>query len=112
MYGGASGIRDLARLEAAVGAAQSGSGDAYYNGDVWEMAAAYLYAIVQGHPFVDGNKRVGLMTANVFLSMNGLQVVANEDSYADLVLAVASGTKSKLEVAEFLRENTTSALQR
>ena len=74
------------------------------------MAAAYLFYIVQGHPFVDGNKRAGLMTANAFLRMNGLDVVVEEDAYADLVLAVASGSKGKAEVAAFLRRSTAPVL--
>ncbi|HEY8657200.1 MAG TPA: type II toxin-antitoxin system death-on-curing family toxin [Candidatus Limnocylindria bacterium] len=106
-YGGTSGIRDLGRLEAAVGAPQSGSGDAYYHEDVWEMAAAYLFHIVQGHPFIDGNKRAGLMAANTFLRMNDLAVIAEEDTYADLVLAIAAGSKGKSEAATFFRQFTT-----
>ena len=110
VYGGTSGIRDLGHLEAAVGAPQSGAGEVYYHEDVWEMAAAYLFYIVQGHPFVDGNKRAGLMTANAFLRMNGLDVVVEEDAYADLVRAVASGSKGKAEVAAFLRRSTAPVL--
>ena len=109
MYGGSPGIRDLGRLEAAVAAPQSGSGDLYYHSDIWEMAAAYLFHIVQGHPFIDGNKRAGLLTANAFLRMNDLVVVADEDAYADLVLTVASGSMGKPQVAEFLRRATVPA---
>ena len=103
-YGGSLGIRDLGRLEAAVAAPQAGSGEVYYHADIWEMAAAYLSYIVQGHPFIDGNKRAGLMSANAFLRMNDLTVVVEGDTYSDLVLAVASGSSGKAEVAEFLRQ--------
>ena len=106
VYGGSLGIRDLGRLEAAVAAPQAGSGEVYYHTDIWEMAAAYLFYIVQGHPFIDGNKRAGLMSASAFLRMNDLTVVVDEDAYADLVLAVASGSSGKAEVAEFLRQGT------
>jgi death-on-curing protein len=109
VYGGSLGIRDLGRLEAAVAAPQTGSGDAYDHADIWEMAAAYLFHIVQGPPFIDGNKRTGLMSANAFLRMNHLIVVVDEDAYADLVLAVASGTRGKTEVAGFLRHGTVPA---
>ena len=108
-YGGSHGLRDLGRLEAAVAMPRAGSGDVYYHTDLWEMAAAYLFHIVDGHPFIDGNKRTGLMTANVFLRLNGLVVVANEDAYADLVLAVASGQADKTAIADFLRGHTAPA---
>ncbi len=41
-------------------------------GTLYEMAAAYLFHLVQNHPFVDGNKRVGLMATIIFLGLNGL----------------------------------------
>jgi death-on-curing protein len=39
--------------------------------DIFEIAAAYLYPLVQNHPFVDGNKRAGAVAALVFLELNG-----------------------------------------
>ncbi len=36
------------------------------------MAAAYAFHLCQNHPFVDGNKRVALASALVFLDLNGI----------------------------------------
>jgi len=47
-------------LDSAIAIPQAGFGDQYLHQDIFQMAAAYLYHIVQNHPFVDGNKRVGL----------------------------------------------------
>ncbi len=72
----------------------------------YEMAAAYLYHLVQNHAFIDGNKRIGVSAAIVFLQANGLDVVADQDELADFVLEVAQGLRRKPEIAEFLRQNT------
>jgi len=73
------------------------------------MAAAYLFHIVQNHPFIDGNKRVGAVAAYVFLALHGRRLTADSDTYADLVLAVARSETQKSAVAEFFRANTIPA---
>ncbi|MFO0840684.1 MAG: type II toxin-antitoxin system death-on-curing family toxin [Phycisphaerae bacterium] len=69
------------------------------------MAAAYLFHIVQNHPFVDGNKRTGTAAALVFLEMNGITIEADEDALVELVLKVAQGRADKPRIAEFFRAN-------
>lgn len=69
------------------------------------MAAAYLFHLVQNHPFVDGNKRVGLAAAIAFLNLNGVQLTADSDDLVNLVLGVAEGKVDKETLAEFLRTN-------
>lgn len=72
--------------------------------DIYEMAVAYLYHIVLNHPFVDGNKRTGLVCAIVFLELNGIHVKTDNTLIADFVLLVAQGLKDKKEIAAFLKE--------
>ena len=69
------------------------------------MAAAYLFHIVQNHPFIDGNKRVGAVAAYIFLAWNSLRLTADQASYAELVLSVARGETPKSAVAEFFRSH-------
>ncbi len=69
------------------------------------MAAAYLFHLVENHAFIDGNKRAGLYAALAFLDKNGIEVIADEDETADMVLEVAQGRLGKAEIAEFLRQN-------
>ncbi len=73
--------------------------------DVFEMAAAYLFHIVQNHPFVDGNKRVGAVAAVVFLELNGVETGASEDEFEALVWEVARGQSEKARIAEFFRHH-------
>lgn len=108
-YGGSSGVRDWALLRSAVAAPAATFGGKYLHGDLWEMAAAYLFHLVQNHPFIDGNKRVGAVAADVFLALNELRLVASQDDYAELVLSVARGKTNKSAVAEFFRVNTKAA---
>ncbi|MBL1142967.1 MAG: type II toxin-antitoxin system death-on-curing family toxin [Proteobacteria bacterium] len=65
-YGGATGIRDLGALEAALYRPQSG----YYENIIQE-AAALMESLAINHPFIDGNKRIAFAAMDVFLKING-----------------------------------------
>jgi death-on-curing protein len=69
------------------------------------MAAAYLFHVVQNHPFVDGNKRVGAAAALVFLELNQVDLKITNTALVQLVLDVAQGRTGKADVAEFFRKN-------
>lgn len=101
-YGGRPGIRDVGLLESSVAMPQAAMGGEYLHGDLFEMAAAYLFHIVKNHPFVDGNKRTGAVVALVFLEINGVKSELNEDELASVVISVAEGKAPKRDVAAFL----------
>ena len=73
--------------------------------DIFEMAAAYLYHVVQNHPFLDGNKRAGAALAIVFLAINDIDIDNDEDGLVELTLSVATGQSGKVEIAEFFRSH-------
>jgi death-on-curing protein len=104
-YGGALGIRDMGLLQSAVAMPAAGFGGQYLHGSLHEMAAAYLFHIVQNHPFLDGNKRTGAVAAVVFLELNGLELEADEDDFEALVTSVAKGASDKGAITEFLRRS-------
>ena len=108
-YGGAEGIRDFGMLQSAVAMPAAGFSGQFIPADPCEMAAAYLFHIVQNHPFIDGNKRVGAVAAYVFLAMNNLHLTADSSTYAELVFSVACGKTPKSAVADFFRANTVQA---
>ncbi len=107
-YGGNPGIRDLSLLQSAPAMPATGFGGRYLHTDLFEMAAAYLFHITQNHPFIDGNKRIGVVASLVFLSLNGVEVEADEDEFEKTMLAVANGKLDKAAVAKFLRKNSNS----
>ena len=104
-YGGHTGIRDLGLLQSALAMPAAGFGGKYLHSDLIEMSAAYLFHIVQNHPFVDGNKRTGTVAAIVFLSLNAIELQADETQLEKLVFDVAKGKAGKSTVADFLRKN-------
>jgi death-on-curing protein len=103
-YGGDPGLRDLGLLQSAMPAA--GFGGRYLHTDLFEMTAAYLFHITQNHPFVDGNKRTGAVASLVFLSLNDVELEADEEEFERIVLGVAQGKIDKAVVAEFFRKNS------
>lgn len=107
LYGGEPGIRDLGLLESALAMPVSGINGSYFHDDLPAKAAAYLYHIVNNHPFIDGNKRTGLAAAYVFLALNGYVLESDPDELADMVLSVAEGRIGKSEAADFLRTHVT-----
>jgi death on curing protein len=105
-YGGSPGIRDQGLLESAVAMAQAGFGEQYLHSTLFEMAAAYLFHIVNNHAFVDGNKRTGAMAAFTFLKLNQINLSAGELKFERLVRETAEGKVGKEKIAEFFQKNS------
>ncbi len=104
-YGGEHGVRDLALLESAVAQPQATFGGEFLHKDLFEMAAAYLFHIVQNHPLVDGNKRTALGAAVLFLAANGYELTETGTAeLADLVLEMVVQKRDKAWVADQLRQ--------
>ena len=106
-YGGAAEVRDPELPASALAVPAATFGGQYLHQDLPSMAAAYLYHLVQNHPFVDGNKRTGAAAARVFLRMNGVQFDPPAKEFEDVVLAVASGTADKDAAEAFFRRYAT-----
>ena len=104
-YGGLQGLRDVALLSSALGTPRATFGGEFLHPTLFEMAAAYLFHLVKNHPFLDGNKRVGLAAALVFLWLNDQEIDAEETELYELVLGVVEGGVTKEEVAAFLRQH-------
>jgi death-on-curing protein len=104
-YGGSPGIRDIGLLESAIAQTEASFDGQYLHADIFEMAAAYLYHLVMNHPFVDGNKRVGLEAALIFLEINNENLSASDEELVDLVLKTTAGQVGKREIAEFFRSH-------
>lgn len=102
-YGGTDGIRDVGLLESALAQPEATFGGQYLHNDIFEMAAAYLFHLVKNHPFIDGNKRVGLEAALLFLEINGHSIEATDEALVDLVLQTAQSQINKPQIADFFR---------
>jgi death-on-curing protein len=107
-HGGAPGVRDQGLLESALARPQN---VAAYNpdADTAAVAAAYAFGLARNHPFVDGNKRTALVALELFLALNGVDLLADDQSCVDVILRLAAGDFGEPELADWLREQTRAA---
>lgn len=103
-YGGEPGIRDINLLSSALAVPESTYDGRFLHNDLFEMAAAYAYHICQNHPFIDGNKRVALVAALVFLDFNGIEIDDPDDELYPMMMGVAQGKKDKKVLAALFRK--------
>ncbi len=99
-FGGMGGVTEagFARLEAAAATPLQSAFGAELYPELADKAGALAHAIVRGHPFTDGNKRVALAALDLLLSLNGASLTAsNEEAYA-LAMAAAD----RMERAELI----------
>jgi death on curing protein len=105
--GGGDGVRDIGLMHAAVSMPRQSFAGEYLHPDIPSMAAAYHFHLAQNHPFVDGNKRVSIAGALLFLRANGYAVNATEDDLYDITIRVASGQIDKRALTNWCRERIT-----
>ena len=107
--GGAPGVRDLGLMESALGRIDAGfGGESLYPG-LLEKAAALLEALIQNHPFIDGNKRTALMAAATLLEYNGVRLAYGPEDAVALTVGIAKHEVSLSEVGEWLRRHEVGA---
>ena len=109
-YSGAPGVLDEGRLESALSSPKNHF--AYGKTDLFEMAATYASAIVRDHPFKDGNKRVGLTIAGVFLELNGYRLTAPEEEAVAMTVGLAARKINPEEFAKWLRGNCEKVVEK
>lgn len=102
-HGGGRGVRDGRRLESAL--SRPRNLHAYGRATLPQMAAAYAAGVIEGHPFVDGNKRTGLALAIAFLEFNGLRFRGSEVEAVVHTLGLAAGQVSEEAFAAWLAAN-------
>lgn len=100
-HGGGAGLRDVALLESAL--AKPLNLAAYGEPDACALAAAYGYGIARNHAFIDGNKRTAFVAVELFLRLNGWQLMASDADCVLTMLAVATGELTESEFADWLR---------
>ena len=103
-FGGQSGIRDEGLLDSALAQPQSGFGGEYLHSHPFGMAAAYAYHIAENQPFIDGNKRTGLIAALTFLDICGIEIADAEGVLYGAMKAIGTGALSKQGLEDLLRK--------
>lgn len=103
-FGGMPGLRDEGALESALDRPVN---KAHYGcDDIIELAAAYLFGLAKNHAFVDGNKRIAIVTSAVFLMENGYEIITDDAVLYEFVLGVAAGDIDEEGAARFLGDHS------
>ena len=102
-HGGGVGVRDQGLLQSALSRPENLA--AYGKPDVADLATAYGYGISRNHAFIDGNKRTGFVAVELFLSLNGYVLSAEDSQCALTMLAVATGDMTEQALAAWIRSH-------
>lgn len=105
--GGSEGIRDLGLVAAAMARPQATFDGADLYRTLFTKAAALMASLVNNHPFVDGNKRVGITAAGLFLRLNGYRLSAANAELERFTLEVEQSRLTVDEMANWFREQST-----
>ena len=101
-----SGVRDKNLLASAVNIPfQTFMGNDLYP-SIYDKAAQLCYGIANNHPFTDGNKRTALHSMYVYLIINGIDITASQQEVENLIINVAAGNMTNVELAYWLEKNT------
>ena len=103
-HGGPPGLLEASRLESALASPRNLR--AYGSPDIFQLGAAYATSLVLNHPFRDGNKRIALAVAGVFLQLNGWRLEAAEADAVGVVVALSTRELDAEGFATWLRENS------
>jgi len=102
--GGSPGLPRLPALESAIALPRQTFGGADLYPSLEEKAAILGFALIQGHPFVDGNKRVGHAAMETFLMLNGSQLTATTEEGEQAILGVAASRWQKEDLLAWVRQ--------
>ena len=106
-HGGIVGIRDESLLLSALARPQNLA--AYgEEPDAASLAAAYAFGIARNHPFLDGNKRTAFVVMELFLSVNGWNLNADDADCISTMLSLAAGDLSEKALVTWLRQHIES----
>lgn len=100
-HGGSDGVRDMGLLESAIARPQNLY--SYGSIDVVDLAASLGYGIIRNHPFIDGNKRTGLVAMLLFLDYQGYDTNITDEEAVMFTLDLAAGKKTEAELSAWLR---------
>jgi death-on-curing protein len=103
--GGSHGVLNQGMLESALNrplqrAAYDDSADLFH------FAAAYAYGIIKNHPFIDGNKRTGMLAIRAFLYRNGFDFDPEDNDGVETAVKVASSEMDESALAAWIRANS------
>ncbi len=100
--GGLDGLRDRGLLESAIFSISSGFGEIEVYPTVEEKAARIAFGIVNNQAFLDGNKRIGMLSMLMILRLNQVDIKFTQRELIALGLGVADGSLGYNEILDWI----------
>ena len=100
--GGLDGIRDANMLDASINSPFHTFDGQYLYPTIQAMAAHLGFSLIKNHPFLDGNKRIGILSMLVFLDINGFPVTCTDNELIKLGLGLAESFITESELIEWI----------
>lgn len=107
-YGGSKGLRDKGLLESAIARPFQTFGGEYLYPSVVEKSAAIMESIIVNHPFVDGNKRTGVLAAITLLLEYSISLNASDEALYNFVIDVSTGKAKYDDIVKWLKDNSSA----
>lgn len=107
--GGLDGLRDEGLLESALNAPFQTIGGMHAYPSLEQKAARLGFSIIMNHPFIDGNKRVGILVMLTFLELNGIHLVYTDEELIDVGLNLADGSIDDKVLFKWILNHTDNA---
>ena len=100
--GGSDGLREVGLLESAINSPfqQFGNEDLYPT--IQQKASRLCFGLVNNHPFIDGNKRIGAHVMLVILALNGIELEYTQDDLSSTILKLASNEISYQQLTKWI----------
>jgi death-on-curing protein len=100
--GGIDGVRDMNMLDASVNSAFQTFDGRYLYPTIQAMAAHFAFSLIKNHPFLDGNKRIGILSMLVFLHINGLPITCTDEELISLGIGLAKNTIDEPDLIDWI----------
>ncbi|MBR2207773.1 MAG: type II toxin-antitoxin system death-on-curing family toxin [Synergistaceae bacterium] len=106
--GGSKGVRDENLLLSAIISPYQTFGGKELYPSLIEKAVRLGYNLISNHPFIDGNKRIGVHAFLVYLDIHDVKLEYDDEDLIKLIFQVASGLTSYEELLEWVKRHVVS----
>ena len=103
--GGAVGVRDEGLLDSALATPFMSFDSVSLYPTIESKAARLAFGLVKNHPFIDGNKRIGILVMLSFLEANGMKIICTDEELVALGLGLAEGSADEKTMLTFIVEH-------
>jgi death-on-curing protein len=100
--GGTDGVRDTHLLDQSVNSPFHTFGGQYLYPNIEAMAAHLAFSLIKNHPFIDGNKRIGILAMMVFLDINGHPITCTDDELISLGWGLADTSVTEADLLNWI----------